>query len=73
MTNKTVNTPLLPEKGQFVGKVAIIGGGVAGITAARVFKTQGINFTLFEASDNLSGVWSQGYPGFAIQTPGKFY
>jgi len=73
MAMLTEDAPLMTEKGQFKGKVAIIGGGVAGITAARVFKTQGIDFTLFEASDNLSGVWSQGYPGFAIQTPGKLY
>jgi len=54
-------------------KVAIIGGGVAGISAARVFKTQGIDFVLFEASESISGVWSEGYPGFGIQTPGQLY
>jgi dimethylaniline monooxygenase (N-oxide forming) len=53
--------------------IAIIGGGVSGLTTARIFKSQGLNFTLFEATDSVSGVWSAGYPNFAIQTPGKLY
>lgn len=53
--------------------IAIIGGGVSGLTTARIFKSQGLNFTLYEATDSVSGVWSTGYPNFAIQTPGKLY
>jgi len=67
-----------PEEGaseQYSGrtKVVIVGGGVSGISTARVFKAQGIDFVLFEASESLSGVWSKGYPNFAIQIPGKVY
>lgn len=54
-------------------KIAIVGGGVAGIVCARVLKKEGFDLTLYEAGTAVSGVWSQGYPGFAIQTPGKLY
>lgn len=73
----TESTSLLKEGAQggysSNKKIAIIGGGVAGISAARIFKQQGLNFDVFEASDSLSGVWSKGYPNFAIQVPGKLY
>lgn len=84
VTNET--TALLMQQGQlhppqqeggaseqYSGRVAIVGGGVSGISTARIFKAQGIDFVLYEASDSLSGVWSKGYPNFAIQTPGRLY
>ena len=55
-------------------KICIVGGGVAGIVALRVLKTRGFtNIILYEAGSRVSGVWSQGYPGYAIQTPGELY
>ena len=55
-------------------EIAIVGAGVAGIVTARVLKGQGFSdLTVFEAGTSVSGVWSQGYPGFGIQTPGKLY
>lgn len=55
-------------------KICIIGGGVAGLTAARVLKSRSFSeITLYEASESLGGVWATGYPKFAIQTPGNLY
>ena len=65
--------PLEQDQSTSNAKIAIIGGGVAGISAARIFKAQGLSFDLYETSNSLSGVWSKGYPNFAIQVPGKLY
>ena len=61
------------NKDPVLTKIAIVGGGVAGIVCARVLKKEGFDLTLYEAGPAVSGVWSQGYPGFAIQTPGALY
>ena len=48
-------------------KVAIIGGGLAGLAAAKALKNYGIPFTLFEASKNLGGrVQSDRHDGFIL-------
>lgn len=65
--------PLEQDQSTSNATIAIIGGGVAGISAARIFKAQGLSFDLYETSNSLSGVWSKGYPNFAIQVPGKLY
>lgn len=63
--------PILDSHGL---KIAIIGGGVAGLLTARVLKSRGFtDLTLFEASSKVGGVWLDGYPNFAIQTPGSLY
>ena len=38
--------------------IAILGGGLAGLTAARVLRTAGVPFTLFEATATLGGLAS---------------
>mmetsp|Transcript_17341 Transcript_17341/g.29410 ORF Transcript_17341/g.29410 Transcript_17341/m.29410 type:complete len:468 (-) Transcript_17341:882-2285(-) len=38
-------------------KVAVIGGGAAGLAAARVLSRNGIKPRLFEKEDNIGGVW----------------
>ncbi|MEM8558165.1 MAG: FAD-dependent oxidoreductase, partial [Bacteroidota bacterium] len=35
--------------------IAIVGGGLAGLTAARTLAAHGVAFTLLEASDGLGG------------------
>eukprot|EP00588_Corethron_pennatum_P019635 CAMPEP_0194328224 /NCGR_PEP_ID=MMETSP0171-20130528/43915_1 /TAXON_ID=218684 /ORGANISM="Corethron pennatum, Strain L29A3" /LENGTH=538 /DNA_ID=CAMNT_0039088473 /DNA_START=65 /DNA_END=1677 /DNA_ORIENTATION=- len=63
--------PMLDSHGL---KIAIIGAGVAGLLTARVLKSRGFtDLTLFEASSKVGGVWLDGYPNFAIQTPGSLY
>lgn len=44
---------LRPKK--FKGKVIVIGGGAAGVYATYLFKKQGIEVTLLEASDTIGG------------------
>ena len=80
-TNIDIVTPLLPKDisevthmvSENVKKVAIVGGGVAGICTGRVLASRGFEITIFEAGKTLSGVWAEGYPGYGIQTPGKLY
>ncbi|MCO4773425.1 MAG: NAD(P)/FAD-dependent oxidoreductase [Deltaproteobacteria bacterium] len=40
-------------------RVAVIGAGVSGLTTAYWLKRRGIDFTLFEASNRVGGVWHQ--------------
>jgi thioredoxin reductase len=39
-------------------KVAVIGGGAAGLVTARVLQRNGIEATIFEKDDGVGGVWS---------------
>lgn len=52
----------LPDQGHQPTRVAILGGGVAGLNAARLLHRAGIPFHLFEARDRLGG---------RILTPGE--
>lgn len=56
-------------------KVAIIGAGVSGLAAAKVFKAVGHDITVFERSHDLGGVWepSRSYPGIQTQSPKDLY
>ncbi|KAL0429049.1 UNVERIFIED_CONTAM: putative flavin-containing monooxygenase FMO GS-OX-like 11 [Sesamum radiatum] len=38
-------------------KVAVIGAGVAGLTAARALKEEGLQVSVYEKSDRLGGTW----------------
>ncbi|XP_051121363.1 flavin-containing monooxygenase FMO GS-OX-like 2 [Andrographis paniculata] len=38
-------------------KVAVIGAGVGGLTAARAIRAEGLHVTVYEKSDRLGGVW----------------
>ncbi|MBC8312539.1 MAG: protoporphyrinogen oxidase [Candidatus Marinimicrobia bacterium] len=50
-------------------KIAIIGGGIAGLTAAYYLKKSGCNPTIFEASSNIGGVMqTQNIDGYTIET-----
>ena len=55
--------------------VAIIGAGVSGLAAAKVFKEIGHEVSVFERSHDLGGVWepSRSYPGIQTQSPKDLY
>jgi dimethylaniline monooxygenase (N-oxide forming) len=53
--------------------VCIIGGGVAGLQAAKSFRDRGIRVTVFEANSNVGGVWRENYADYALQVPGELY
>lgn len=56
-------------------KVAVIGGGVAGLAAAKAFDEKGHRVVGFERSHDFGGVWelSRSYPGVQTQSPKDLY
>lgn len=55
-------------------RVAVIGSGFAGITAAHRLKQAGLDFTVFEKNREIGGVWWENtYPGCRLDTPNFAY
>jgi dimethylaniline monooxygenase (N-oxide forming) len=54
-------------------RVAIIGAGVAGLSAARQLTAAGFDCTLFERAGEIGGVWRDGYLNFGVQVPRELY
>jgi dimethylaniline monooxygenase (N-oxide forming) len=54
-------------------RVAVIGGGVSGIAAAKVLKQNGFVPVIFEKSEQIGGIWALSYPGVRLQNIGKQY
>ena len=55
-------------------RVAVIGSGFAGITAAHRLRQAGVNFTVFEKNPEIGGVWWENtYPGCRLDTPNFAY
>ncbi len=55
----------LPKVGKDTGrKIAVIGGGPAGLTAAYFLRLDGHGVTLFEANEELGGMMRYGIPGY---------
>lgn len=56
-------------------KVAVIGGGVSGLAAAKAFDEKGHRVQGFERSHDFGGVWelSRSYPGVQTQSPKDLY
>ena len=55
----------LPPAGEFTGKkVAIIGGGPAGLTAAMFLRQKGHGVAIFDNHDKLGGMMRYGIPGY---------
>jgi dimethylaniline monooxygenase (N-oxide forming) len=56
-----------------VKRVAIIGGGVAGLNTARALAARGLQCTIYEANDAVGGVWRSNYSGYGLQVPKNLY
>lgn len=56
-----------------VGKVAIVGAGVAGLQAASRLQIRGFNITIFEKASDVGGVWRSNYADFGLQVPKELY
>lgn len=55
------------------GKIAIIGGGLAGLSAAYFLQKNGLSSTLFESSKRLGGrIKTQDFEGFPIELGAEF-
>ncbi|MEW5420562.1 flavin-containing monooxygenase [Amorphus sp. 3PC139-8] len=56
-------------------KVAVIGGGVSGLAAAKAFNEKGHEVHAFERTHDIGGVWepSRSYPGVQTQSPKDLY
>lgn len=47
--------------------VCVVGAGLSGLTAAKVFKERGFDVTIFERSHRLGGVWNAAYRNVRLQ------
>lgn len=56
-----------------VKKIAIVGGGVAGLQAARAIKRAGMVPIIFERANEIGGVWRSNYDGYSVQVPRVLY
>lgn len=55
-------------------KLAIIGGGMAGMTAAIAAADAGVDYEIFDRLDEVGGTWRlTTYPGIAVDTPSTYY
>lgn len=54
-------------------RIAVIGAGVAGLSAARQLIGEGFDCALFEPNNVLGGVWSDGYLNFGVQVQRELY
>lgn len=54
-------------------RVAIIGGGISGIAAARVFKQSGHEAVVYERGPRAGGVWAVAYPEVRLQNIAEHY
>lgn len=58
---------------KYVKRVAIIGGGVAGLQTARALSKIGKEVVIFEKSSSVGGVWRENYADFSLQVPKELY
>ncbi len=55
-------------------RVAIIGAGIAGLTAALELASAGIDYEIFDRHDEVGGTWyTTTYPGIGVDTPSAYY
>jgi 4-hydroxyacetophenone monooxygenase len=68
--------PVLPRTAKLPDgfRVAIIGAGIAGLTAALELAAAGIDFEIFDRNDEVGGTWyTTTYPGIGVDTPSAYY
>lgn len=63
---RTCAAPSAAPAGRLPGRVAVVGGGPAGLTAVRDLAAAGVAVTLFEASGRLGGLLAHGVPAFRL-------
>ena len=54
-------------------KIAIVGGGVAGLQTAKVLSGHGHECIIYEKSSAIGGVWRSNYSSFGLQVPKQLY
>ena len=54
-------------------KIAVVGAGISGVTAARVLLRAGHEVVVFERSGSIGGVWTLTYPGVRLQNIAEHY
>jgi 4-hydroxyacetophenone monooxygenase len=55
-------------------RVAIIGAGIAGITAALAAAEEGVRYEIFDRNEEVGGTWlTTTYPGIGVDTPSAYY
>ena len=54
-------------------KIAVIGGGISGIAAAKVLKQNGFAPVIFEKAEHPGGIWAIAYAGVRLQNIEKQY
>lgn len=54
-------------------KIAVIGGGISGIAAARVLQRFGHEVVVYERNDRPGGVWAVAYPEVRLQNIAEHY
>ncbi len=68
--------PVLPRNGKLPPdfRVAIIGAGMAGMTAALACADAGIDYQIYDRNDEVGGTWyTTVYPGLGVDTPSAYY
>lgn len=53
--------------------IAVIGAGISGLAAAKVFQQRGHKVTVFEKTDSIGGVWAVSYPLVRLQNTYQQY
>ena len=55
-------------------RIVVIGAGFGGLTAAKILKQRGIDFTVYEKADEVGGTWRENtYPGLYVDVPSRQY
>jgi 4-hydroxyacetophenone monooxygenase len=68
--------PVLPRTAKLPDgfRVAIIGAGISGLTAALELADAGIDCQIFDRNDEVGGTWyTTTYPGIGVDTPSAYY
>ena len=65
--------PRLNLKMNPIKRVAVLGGGVAGLQAAKALRKSGFQAVIFEKANDIGGIWRSNYQGYGIQVPRSLY